>query len=291
MTTGNTTTLDAERRIRAALSDMSSALSFSSSSPQASSSRRSNYLLRLRTYKASTWFAKPHPLTPMLCARHGWSNTGPDLLSCSRCGASLCFEVDPALPLAAAGALAERYRGQLLTGHGKGCVYAHVPDASTYEEVDEGECGADEVGRREEGVKGKAAGGFMAVVGEGIWGDLVRGREAEALAVCHWEAVGDEGRDEGEEEEEEEEGTNYFTVACKYCGVRGAVPIREEVREEDEEPPAKRGRWADLTVKTGEDDDLPPFDPLKAHRYFCPVTANGGEKGWRLCVKSLNAKA
>ena len=72
------------------------------------------------------------------------------------------------------------------------------------------------------------------------------------------------------------------------------VPLTDDVRqdEDEEERPAKRGRWGDLTVRTRGDeeadgDGLPPFDPIKAHRYFCPVIVDDGEKGWRLCVWNL----
>ena len=43
---------------------------------------RSDLFRRLATFKASTWFCKPEPIGPVACARRGWTNTGPDLLTC-----------------------------------------------------------------------------------------------------------------------------------------------------------------------------------------------------------------
>jgi len=37
---------------------------------------------RLQTFRASTWFAKPDAIGAGQCARHGWENTGVDMLTC-----------------------------------------------------------------------------------------------------------------------------------------------------------------------------------------------------------------
>lgn len=37
-----------------------------------------------------TWFGKPHELSPIQCARFGWTNADTDTLVCSYCGEILC---------------------------------------------------------------------------------------------------------------------------------------------------------------------------------------------------------
>ena len=39
-------------------------------------------LQRLHTFKTRTWFGKPSQINALVCARHGWINTGPDKLAC-----------------------------------------------------------------------------------------------------------------------------------------------------------------------------------------------------------------
>ena len=135
-----TSALTTDERIAAALSSYNEALNFSNLS-SAASDRHAEYLMRLRSFKASTWFAKPSPLTPPFVARHGWKNTGPDMLTCVKCSSNLCFTFDPSLPPFASSELAAKYAESLKTGHKTSCAFGYVPDPSTYEELDVG--GAD----------------------------------------------------------------------------------------------------------------------------------------------------
>ena len=43
---------------------------------------RGDLLRRLQSYKAATWFCKPAAISPVECARRGWLNSGPDMLTC-----------------------------------------------------------------------------------------------------------------------------------------------------------------------------------------------------------------
>lgn len=43
---------------------------------------RGDLFRRLATFKSSTWFCKPAAIGPVECARRGWTNTGPDMLTC-----------------------------------------------------------------------------------------------------------------------------------------------------------------------------------------------------------------
>lgn len=54
----------------------------------------SDFLDRLRTFKASTWFAKPEYLSALRCARFGWRNENVDCLVCTVCGVEYKIEDD-----------------------------------------------------------------------------------------------------------------------------------------------------------------------------------------------------
>eukprot|EP00929_Paragymnodinium_shiwhaense_P018805 TRINITY_DN13023_c0_g1_i1.p1 TRINITY_DN13023_c0_g1~~TRINITY_DN13023_c0_g1_i1.p1 ORF type:complete len:435 (-),score=75.23 TRINITY_DN13023_c0_g1_i1:59-1297(-) len=45
-----------------------------------------DYYRRLRTFQAPTWFNKPAGISPIQCARRGWTNSGQDKISCPCCG-------------------------------------------------------------------------------------------------------------------------------------------------------------------------------------------------------------
>ncbi|KAG8077237.1 hypothetical protein GUJ93_ZPchr0007g4311 [Zizania palustris] len=52
---------------------------------------RADLMRRLATFKAMTWFAKPKVISPVNCARRGWTNIEPDVITCEACGARLLF--------------------------------------------------------------------------------------------------------------------------------------------------------------------------------------------------------
>ncbi|KAL6842518.1 hypothetical protein ACP4OV_027362 [Aristida adscensionis] len=52
---------------------------------------RADLMRRLGTFKAMTWFAKPKVISPVNCARRGWINIEPDVITCEACGARLLF--------------------------------------------------------------------------------------------------------------------------------------------------------------------------------------------------------
>lgn len=43
---------------------------------------RGDLFRRLATFKSGTWFCKPDAISPVACARRGWTNTASDLLTC-----------------------------------------------------------------------------------------------------------------------------------------------------------------------------------------------------------------
>ncbi|XP_044340462.1 uncharacterized protein [Triticum aestivum] len=52
---------------------------------------RRDLVRRLSSFKAMTWFAKPKVVSPVNCARRGWTNVEPDIITCEACGARLLF--------------------------------------------------------------------------------------------------------------------------------------------------------------------------------------------------------
>ncbi|KAK3161229.1 hypothetical protein QOZ80_1BG0074190 [Eleusine coracana subsp. coracana] len=52
---------------------------------------RADLMRRLASFKAMTWFAKPKVISPVNCARRGWINIEPDVITCEACGARLLF--------------------------------------------------------------------------------------------------------------------------------------------------------------------------------------------------------
>ncbi|KAF0898565.1 hypothetical protein E2562_008152 [Oryza meyeriana var. granulata] len=52
---------------------------------------RADLMRRLATFKAMTWFAKPKVISPVNCARRGWINIEPDVITCEACEARLLF--------------------------------------------------------------------------------------------------------------------------------------------------------------------------------------------------------
>ncbi|TVU34498.1 hypothetical protein EJB05_16333 [Eragrostis curvula] len=52
---------------------------------------RADLMRRLASFKAMTWFAKPKVISPVNCARRGWTNIEPDVITCEACGARLLF--------------------------------------------------------------------------------------------------------------------------------------------------------------------------------------------------------
>lgn len=72
---------------------------------------------RLKTFKARTYFAKPLGISPLVCARFGWSNKSCDILQCDLCDAAICVSFDPNLSSKSVRRLTRTYRSMLATSH------------------------------------------------------------------------------------------------------------------------------------------------------------------------------
>ncbi|GAB4813057.1 hypothetical protein N2152v2_000103 [Parachlorella kessleri] len=84
---------------------------------------RGDLFRRLQTYKPATWFCKPDTISPVECARRGWLNTGPDMLSCEFCKAKVSCPIPPQLLPEDSTQMAGRYAKQLIEAHDTSCPW------------------------------------------------------------------------------------------------------------------------------------------------------------------------
>lgn len=76
---------------------------------------------RLRSYSATTWFGKPPQLSAQECAGKGWTNTGPDQLTCLSCGSQILCKL-PINPYSeAASGIVDKYTQRLVEAHSANC--------------------------------------------------------------------------------------------------------------------------------------------------------------------------
>ncbi|NXD28510.1 NIPA protein, partial [Spelaeornis formosus] len=73
------------------------------------------------------WAGKPASLSPLVCARLGWSNVECDVLRCSSCRAHLCVSLQLALDLGSYKERCEELRKALSTAHEKFCFWPDSP--------------------------------------------------------------------------------------------------------------------------------------------------------------------
>lgn len=78
-------------------------------------------LARLRSFSATTWFGKPPALSAQAAAAKGWTNTGPDQLSCLSCGSQILCKL-PLNPWSeAAAGIVTKYSQRLVDAHSPQC--------------------------------------------------------------------------------------------------------------------------------------------------------------------------
>lgn len=118
-------------RLRGILSDLSSAVGHDSSSatlPVCESHDRDSFIKRVRSFKSSSWFAKPRWLSPVLCARYGWVNDDVDLLHCVGCQSVLVVRSPSSFDPAIYDACKKRLEDQLKqAAHHPCCTWPSCP--------------------------------------------------------------------------------------------------------------------------------------------------------------------
>ncbi|KAI3428218.1 hypothetical protein D9Q98_006598 [Chlorella vulgaris] len=84
---------------------------------------RGDLFRRLATFRSSTWFCKPVAISPVECARRGWTNTAADLLTCEFCKAKLSCAIPADLLPQQAQQAAERHAAKLGDAHDGACPW------------------------------------------------------------------------------------------------------------------------------------------------------------------------
>ncbi|KAL4443734.1 hypothetical protein ABPG75_011471 [Micractinium tetrahymenae] len=92
---------------------------------------RGDLFRRLATFKSGTWFCKPQAISPVECARRGWTNTGPDLLTCEFCKAKLSCPIAADLPPEDAAAAGQRHAERLASAHDAACPWRAATSATS----------------------------------------------------------------------------------------------------------------------------------------------------------------
>eukprot|EP01112_Ceratiomyxa_fruticulosa_P006357 TRINITY_DN1714_c0_g1_i2.p1 TRINITY_DN1714_c0_g1~~TRINITY_DN1714_c0_g1_i2.p1 ORF type:complete len:485 (+),score=105.08 TRINITY_DN1714_c0_g1_i2:104-1558(+) len=83
-----------------------------------------DYQNRVSTFSISNWFAKPHCIDPLTCARFGWVNKDTDLLECLSCKNRVYFKFPSTLSLSQLEKNAEVFKVSLeKEAHKVGCPW------------------------------------------------------------------------------------------------------------------------------------------------------------------------
>lgn len=85
------------------------------------------FFSRVESYSCLKWAGKPRSLSPLICARYGWINVGPDMLKCSSCQAFLCATLQPTLEFEKYELRIAEISRQLQTQHEKFCSWPDFP--------------------------------------------------------------------------------------------------------------------------------------------------------------------
>ncbi|XP_077565704.1 zinc finger C3HC-type protein 1 [Stigmatopora nigra] len=85
------------------------------------------FFTRVQSYSCLKWAAKPHTLSPLLCARYGWINIAHDTLKCSSCQAFLCASLQLTLDFEKYESRIAELSTQLQTKHERFCPWPDFP--------------------------------------------------------------------------------------------------------------------------------------------------------------------
>lgn len=134
----NKSSLASPEKVRELLNEGVSSTENTTSSLQGESKVESNqapceatnkeaFFSRVESYSCLKWAGKPRTLSPLLCARYGWINVGPDMLKCSSCQAFLCATLQPTLDFEKYELRIAEISSQLQTQHEKFCSWPDFP--------------------------------------------------------------------------------------------------------------------------------------------------------------------
>ncbi|KAM8972147.1 zinc finger C3HC-type protein 1 [Pelodytes ibericus] len=85
------------------------------------------FFSRVETFSSLTWAGKPPELSPLICAKFGWSNVESDMLKCSSCSAYICASLQPSLDINKYKERCVELQEALRTAHKKFCFWPDSP--------------------------------------------------------------------------------------------------------------------------------------------------------------------
>uniref|UniRef100_A0A8C7EHL5 Zinc finger C3HC-type containing 1 n=1 Tax=Nothoprocta perdicaria TaxID=30464 RepID=A0A8C7EHL5_NOTPE len=96
--------------------------------PALESTSKEAYFSRVETFTISlNWAGKPHELSPLVCAKYGWTNVECDMLKCSSCQAFLCVSLQLAFDFSKYKERCVELKKALSTAHEKFCFWPDSP--------------------------------------------------------------------------------------------------------------------------------------------------------------------
>ncbi|OQS04627.1 hypothetical protein THRCLA_20833 [Thraustotheca clavata] len=253
-----------------------------------------DFLSRVRTFTSLNWFAKPLELDLLVCAQHGWINTGPDELHCQCCHEKLHCFIDSRLSQEGAHKVVNALRERLTSYHLNTCPWRENPSPASFchlrfwtieegseavlrsieltciEAVDVDESHLVELDQTflEElfnniGIVKEEQTKFCdTVVNKAIEASTkpnIASTTLVAMAVSGWKL--------------KQHPDVSMILQCDYCN-RSVVALQKS-QEPEQESTSKR-------MKPNS------FHPLEQHRWFCPWQRQVEEQpGWKLCAHAL----
>ncbi|XP_042326244.1 nuclear-interacting partner of ALK isoform X2 [Sceloporus undulatus] len=82
---------------------------------------------RVETFTSLKWAGKPHELSPLICAKYGWTNVECDMLKCASCQAYLCASLQLAFDFNKYKERCLELKNALSTAHEKFCFWPDSP--------------------------------------------------------------------------------------------------------------------------------------------------------------------
>ncbi|XP_053572351.1 zinc finger C3HC-type protein 1 [Bombina bombina] len=88
---------------------------------------KDSFFSRVESFSSLKWAGMPPELSPLICAKYGWSNIECDMLKCSSCNAYLCASLQPTLDISKYKQRCLELQNSLRNAHEKFCFW---PDSS-----------------------------------------------------------------------------------------------------------------------------------------------------------------
>ncbi|KAK9400276.1 nuclear-interacting partner of ALK [Crotalus adamanteus] len=90
------------------------------------------FFSRVETFTSLKWAGKPHELSPLICAKYGWTNVECDMLKCSSCQAYLCASLQLSFDFSKYKERCLALQKALLEAHEKFCFWPDSPSPDRF---------------------------------------------------------------------------------------------------------------------------------------------------------------